>query len=145
MNNLPPHTFSTDDIEGKQYFSQYLKHNGYDHISIPDAIFCPYDIEAYKGGVRYIFELKNRPITSTRYGDSIIDSGKYNKLSKLDADVYIVNFFTDCFHIHRLDSFDEKQNHMCQKTNNWDRTKVARTLISYKNKSTTRYEYIIYS
>ena len=142
MDTKPPHTFGEDDKEGKTFFSHYLEERGYDYVSIPDAVFCPYDIEAYKDGVRYIFELKNRPITSTKYGDSIIDSGKYTKLSQLDAKVYVVNFFTDCFHIHKLDSFDEKQNHMCQKTNNWDRTKVPRILISYKNKPTTRYEYI---
>ena len=141
MNTTPPQRFGENDIEGKIFFSHYLESKGYDHISIPDAVFCPYDIEAYRNGQRYIFELKNRTVTSTQYGDSIIDSGKYSKLSQLDAKVYIVNFFTDCFHVHKLDSYDERQNHMCQKTNNWDRTKVPRILISYKNKQSTKYEY----
>lgn len=129
-----------NDPEGKEFFKRYLQSNGFEDINTTSKMAF-YDMYAKKDGITYFFELKYRPITSTQWGDSIIESIKYDKLKTLGDNVYVVNFFTDCFHIHKLDSQYQLQEWMCQKTNNWDRHKVRKVLVSYTNTDKTRRGY----
>lgn len=129
------------DPEGVLWFKSYLESKHFENIHIPEDKFSPYDIEADKDGKHYIFEIKNRSCTSTTWNDSIIESTKFNVLHHLKGEKYVVNLFTDCFHIHNLESEHEEQHHMCQKTNNWNRNKVHKILISYKNTQQSKREY----
>lgn len=133
--------FNNNDPEGIYWFKEYLERHHFTNINIPDNQYCSFDIEADYRDKHYIFELKNRPCTSTAWNDSIIELSKFNILHHLDGEKYIVNFFTDCWHIHNLESEHEEQHHFCQKTNNWSRNKVRKILISYKNTNKTRREY----
>lgn len=132
-----------NDTEKKLYFKEYLESQGFTNIDIPSDPYCIYDISGTLDNTEYYYELKVRSVTSTQYGDSIIELSKYNNLKGLQSPVYVVNFFTDCFHIHPLLSEHENQDHYCQKTNNWDRHKIRKVLISYKNTNKSRREYNI--
>lgn len=132
-----------NDSEGKIFFIDKLEKSGFNNVTTTDQ-YSYYDIEGEWNGIKYYFELKNRPCESTLYNDSIIEKTKYDNLYQLNKEhnsVFIVNFFTDCYHIHHLLSPHTTQNHYCQKTNNWNRTKVPKTLISYMNTNKTRREY----
>lgn len=131
----------TTDPEGKIWFSEWLDKKHFTNITIPTDPHCYYDIEADKDGKHYIFEIKNRPCSSVAWGDSIIELSKFNILKTFSGEKYIVNFFTDCFHLHHLESDHQLQNRFCQRTNNWDRNKIKKVLVSYKNTNKTKHEY----
>ena len=128
------------DPEGKIFFADYLKSKGFDIVNFGTDYSC-YDIEATHNGETYFFELKKRNNSSTDWGDSIIEKGKYEALDKLDGKVYVVNLFTDCFHIFPLHADHEEQNRYARKTTNWDRTKIHKVFISYPNSDESRREY----
>ena len=130
-----------NDSEGKIYFSNYLKSKGFNIVNFGTEYSC-YDIEATYNGDTYYFELKKRNNSSTDFGDTIIEKGKYEALDKLKGKVYIVNFFTDCFHIFPLHSSHEEQHRFARKTTNWDRTKIHKIFISYPNSDKSRREYL---
>lgn len=132
------------DPEKKEYFVQWLRKEGYTNIAVPKDEYNIYDISAVKGGKQYIFELKLRSCLSTTFNDSIIEIPKYNMLkafSNTGYEVRIVNLFVDCIHIHNMLSEREYQDHWAQKTNNWDRTKTKKILVSYKNTEETKFQY----
>lgn len=131
----------TTDPEGIQWFKEWLDRKGFTNITIPQNEFSYYDIEADKGDKHYIFELKSRPCTSYAFNDSIIELQKFNILKQFSGEKYVVNFFTDCFHIHELGSQHEFQDHFAQATNNWNRNKIRKVLVSYKNTNKSRKEY----
>ena len=73
------------DPEGKIFFADYLKSKGFDIVNFGTNYSC-YDIEATYNGETYFFELKKRNNSSTDWGDSIIEKGKYDKaLTKLSS------------------------------------------------------------
>lgn len=134
-----------DDPEKKGYFEWWLMQNGYKNIATPKDEYNIYDISAEKDGETYIFELKNRDCKSTDFGDTIIELPKYNMLkvfSNTGYKVKIVNFFEDCIHIHDHLSPHTFEDHYAQKTNNWCRDKIKKTLVSYKNTPDSLYPYI---
>lgn len=131
----------TTDPEGKIWFSGWLESKHFTNITIPEDPHCYYDIEADKGDKHYIFELKSRPCTSYAFNDSIIELQKFNILKQFNGEKYLVTFFTDCFHIHELGSEHTFQDHFAQATNNWNRNKIRKVLVSYKNTNKTRNEY----
>lgn len=130
----------SNDPEGKIYFSNYLKSKGFNIVDLGTE-YSRYDIKATYNGNTYYFELKKRTVSSTDWNDSIIEKNKYDALDKLDGKVYIVNLFTDCFHIFPLHSPHEEQNRYARKTTNWDRTKINKIFISYPNSDKSRREY----
>lgn len=130
----------TNDPEGLIFFKNYLQNHHFTDIIIPEDEYNSYDIEGVYNGKKYRFEIKLRPIKSTQWNDSIIELYKYNILSVFD-DVYIVNLFTDCFHIHPLRSEHELQTHQAQRTNNWSKDKIKKILVSYKNTNKTMRSY----
>ena len=138
---------SNDDPERKHFFKKWLKDRGYRDVTIIDWKYSPYDIYAKDAqGNDCVYELKCRDkyndTSSTDYGDSIIDENKYNELSQLPYKVYIVNFFTDAFYIHSLDSECESQHYpRCRANMDWDRHIVSKYIVSYNNKNGKRYEY----
>lgn len=133
--------FNNDDPEGIQWFKSYLEENRYTNINIPINLYCPYDIEADKDGKHYIFEIKNRPCTSTAFNDTIIELMKFNILKMYDGEKYVVNFFQDCWYINNLLDEHEFQTHYAQRTNNWNRDKVKKILVSYKHREENKREY----
>lgn len=131
----------TTDPEGKIWFSGWLESKHFTNITIPEDQYSPYDISADKDGKHYIFEIKNRPCTSYAYNDNIIELSKFNILHTLAGEKYIINFFTDCFYISGIDDEHELQSHFCQKTNNWNRNKVRKVLVSYKHNELNKRNY----
>lgn len=129
------------DPEGKHYFKEWLENHQFSDVILTSNQYSNYDIVAQKDGETYIYELKNRPCYSTAYNDSIIELTKYDSLRSYAGHKYVVNFFKDCFYIVELEEEHELQTYMCQKTNNWDRTRVKKTLVSYKHKEINKYEY----
>ena len=135
---------TNEDPEGKETFKEWLIKRDFKDVNIVADELCHYDIISQKNGVKYVFELKKRPIRSDVWNDNIIQQDKYEYLLPMDKDnqkVYIVNLFTDCMYINPLQYDHEEQHKYCQKTNNWDRTRVLKTLISYKHINKHRYEY----
>ena len=137
--------FNNDDPEGIQWFKSYLEKNRYTNINIPTNPYSPYDIEADKDGKHYLFEIKNRnryKITNSYdWGDTIIDQSKYIILSTYKDQVYVVNLFNDCMCIHKLEDEHEFQTHYAQRTNNWNRDKIKKILVSYKHREENKQEY----
>lgn len=129
------------DPEGKIWFSGWLESKHFTNITISEDQYSPYDISADKDGKHYIFEIKNRPCTSYAYNDNIIELSKFNILHTLAGEKYIINFFTDCFYISGIDDEHELQSHFCQKTNNWNRNKVRKVLVSYKHNELNKRNY----
>ena len=129
------------DPEGIQWFKSYLEENRYTNINIPTNPYSPYDIEADKDGKHYLFEIKNRPCTSTAFNDTIIELMKFNILRGYNCEKYVVNFFKDCWYINNLLDEHEFQTHYAQRTNNWNRDKVKKILVSYKHKEENKREY----
>lgn len=148
--DLDPRDFGANydkqtDPEKKEYFVYWLRKNGYENIVTPKDEYCIYDISATKGGKQYIFELKKRTCLSTDYGDTIISMYKYRMLESFHNAGYkvkVVNLFKDCIHIHDWDSPKEFQDHYAQKTNNWNRSKTRKILVSYKNSKDSKYIYL---
>ena len=134
-------TFQQNDPEGKIWFAGWLENHHYKNVKIIENPYSPYDIEADKDGKHYVYELKARPINSYAWNDSIIELQKFNILKNLGDERYIVNFFHDCFYIVDLFEDHEFQDHYCQRTNNWNRDKIKKILVSYKHKNENRYEY----
>lgn len=119
-----------NDPEGKRLFGNFLISKGFYNIQTTTE-FCHWDIEAEYEGQKYYFELKYRSVPSTKYGDAIIQQDKYEALKNL-PNCYIVNIYPDNkVAVIPIDAEHEEQQHLCQKTNNWDRTRVPKTLISY--------------
>lgn len=129
------------DPEGIRWFESYLRKNGFINIQLPPTCFYPFDLQADKDGTHYYFELKLRPCHSTAFNDSIIELQKYNTLRGYNGEKKIINFFNDCFYI--VDIFDdhEYQTHYAQRTNNWNRDKVKKILVSYKHKESNKHNY----
>lgn len=72
----------------------YLLNNGYTDVFATEDKYDYKDVVAYKDDEEYVFEIKNRDIPTTQYGDAIIDLSKYNKL-KRHKNAYLVVFYTD--------------------------------------------------
>lgn len=135
-----------NDPEGKILFKKWLERRDFKEVNYKYDNLCHFDITACKNNVKYVFELKKRPIKSDLWGDNIIQEDKYNFLLPYDNDsdnqkVYIVNLFTDCMYINPLQAPHECQKKYCQKTNNWNRNKVEKILISYPHQNKFRFEY----
>lgn len=133
--------FNNDDPEGILWFKSYLEKNRFTDIYIPTNPYSPYDIEADKDGKHYLFELKVRPCTSYAFNDSIIELQKFNILKGYDGEKYVINFFKDCWYAHELLDEHEFQTHYAQRTNNWNRDKVKKILVSYKHREENKHEY----
>ena len=129
----------TDDPEGIKLFSKYLIANGFYNIQTTPRL-CAHDLEADYDGTTYYFELKKRSITSTQWGDSICEQHKIDASPDPNR-TYLVNLFTDCLTIIPVTAEHEVQRKYCQKTNNWDKHKVLKDLLSYPNKPEYKHDY----
>lgn len=132
--------FTYNDPEGKVFFSKYLIGRGFYNIQTTTD-FCSWDLEAEYKGVKYYFELKRRDIISTAWGDSICEQHKIDSCPD-KKHTYLVNFFTDCFTVIPITADHQVQHKYCQKTNNWDRRKVMKDLLSYPNKDEYKHSYL---
>lgn len=61
---------------------------------------CDYDIKGIKGDTEYLFNLKQRAVSSDRYGDLVMDKEDFDALhwaqeKNKNAKVLYVQFFTD--------------------------------------------------
>lgn len=131
-----------EDEEGKHLFTRFLRNLKFENVRLTDQ-FCRHDIEADFEGRTYYFELKKRPIPHTKYNDTIIDEDKYLALKQIQSDkVFVVNIFSDGY-LTVVPLMDSKTfiPVMAQKTNNWDRTKVPKKLVSYPNKPNYLWQY----
>lgn len=127
-----------EDSEGKEVWMRYLMKQGYENIVIPRDEYNIYDMSAEKGGKTYIFELKKRPCKSTAFNDNIIELQKFHMLKSFSNTGYptkIVNIFEDCIYINDLNTEHEFQDHFAQRTNNWNRDKIKKVLVSYKHEN----------
>lgn len=97
-----------NDPEGKLFLKKYLEGRGY-KVDIPTNPYSCFDLIASKNGKVFVFELKMRNCDSHKYGDSIVELDKIKNLKLLDFEKgtrsYVVNFFSDCFHAHPIDTF----------------------------------------
>lgn len=119
-----------NDPEGKCLFANFLINKGFYNIQTTTP-FCRWDIEAEYKKQKYYFELKSRTVPSTAYNDAIIQEDKYEALKDI-PNCYVVNIYTDnLIAVIPVNAEHVEQHHLCQKTNNWDRTRVPKTLISY--------------
>jgi len=92
MNNRP---FSKDS-EGKEWLIKKLKNIGFDHIVDTDvyAKTYHYDIEGYYKGKKWIFELKNRDLSSDCYSDVMMNRKQYRTIRwEVEADYKILFYF----------------------------------------------------
>lgn len=135
----------SQDPEGILLFTNFLKDRNFTDIT-STSNYERWDMNAnYKGKYCY-FELKKRPHPhDNKYNDTIIEKNKYDALSQIDSlntPVYVVNIFNDGYlTVIPLQSPHEEQKLFAQKTNNWDRTRVPKTLISYPNEEKYLYRY----
>lgn len=131
------------DPEKKQWFSKWLESKGFTNINITTDFYDIIDITADYSTVHYIFELKNRPCDSELYGDSIMDTGKYHKMIKMDGEKRLVNFFEDCFYIVDIVK-DQRdiQDFYCQKSNTIAAPKVPKKLVSFQHKQENKHLYL---
>lgn len=123
----------TEDREGLRYFSHYLISRGFYNIQTTTQ-FTPWDLEADWKGNHYYFELKVRPRQALdgRFNDTICELYKLTATPDVEHS-YIVNLFTDQMSIVPYTARYEIQHKMCQKTNNWDNSKVMKDLVSFPN------------
>lgn len=128
------------DSEGTNYFKHYLENHNLTNVNITSDPFAAWDIDATYNGNVYYFELKKRDIDSYKWGDSICEQHKVDAVPDKNR-AYLVNLFTDCITIIPLTAEHEVQHKRCQKTNNWDKTKVMKNLLSYKNEDKYRHKY----
>lgn len=130
------------DREGLHYFSQYLIGQGFYNIQTTTQ-FTPWDLEADWKGHHYYFELKVRPKVALdgKWNDTICE--QYKLVASPDINhSYIVNLFTDKMSIIPYTAPYEVQHKFCQKTNDWDKTKVMKDLLSFKNEEKYLHEYV---
>lgn len=128
------------DREGLAYFKRYLLNHNFTNVNITSNTYEAWDIDGTYNGQTYYFELKKRDIDSFQWGDSICEQHKIDAVPDKNR-AYLVNLFTDCITIIPLTADHEVQHKLCQKTHNWDRTKVMKNLLSYKNEDKYRHEY----
>ena len=133
----------THDREGILYFSRYLINKGFYNIQTTTA-FTPWDLEADYNGQHYYFELKVRPKVALdgKYNDTICEKHKLDTTPDINHS-YIVNLFTDKMSIIPYTAPYEVQHKKCQKTNDWDRTKVVKDLLSFKNEEKYLHDYVV--
>ena len=129
------------DKEGTQYFMSYLMKKGFYNVHVTDQ-YVPWDIEADWKDNHYYFELKVRPKVALdgKYNDTICEQYKLTATPDIHHS-YIVNLFTDRMSIIPYTAPYEVQRKLCQKTNRWDRTKVMKNLLSFKNEEKYMYDY----
>lgn len=130
----------TNDIEGVEYFKQYLENHSFTDVNITSNPYAAWDIDATYNGQTFFFELKKRDIDSYAWGDSICEQHKIDAVPDIKR-AYLVNLFTDCITIIPFSTPHQIQHKPCQKTNNWDKTKVMKNLLSYKNEDKYRHKY----
>lgn len=91
------------DSRSKRIFIDFLEHIGFTDIKDTDdteSQYYRFDITAKWNGVSVAFELKDRNISSTKYGDVFCCKSKYDyaqqcfKCGKYSK-VWVVNFYTD--------------------------------------------------
>lgn len=130
------------DPERLGLFSDFLANRNFKDITRTSQ-FCRWDIESTYNKKKYIFEVKYRPHNhDNRFNDSIIEYDKYLALKEQPHPAYVVNIFNDGYlTVIPLEAEHELQEKYCQKTNNWERTKVKKTLVSYPNKEKYLYQY----
>lgn len=96
--------FSTEK-ESIDYFTQSLSLMGYTDIEATQSTnqFSHYDVSAtHPTGLKFEFELKRRNFPSTNYGDTIIETSKYDKMmsdieeGKADRAI-LITFFDDAW------------------------------------------------
>lgn len=129
------------DVEGTQYFIQYLRNKGFQNIQTTDQ-YAAWDIEADWNNHRYYFELKVRPRAAIdgTYDDTICEQYKLIATPDINRS-YVVNLFIDKMSIIPYTAPYTIQRKFCQKTNCWDRTKVMKNLVSYKNEEKYLHDY----
>lgn len=130
-----------NDEEGKKFFANYLISNGF-HDVTTTLPFTEWDLEATKDDIVYYFELKVRPKPAIdgKWNDSICEQNKLDTVPDLHH-AYLVNFFTDCFTVIPMKAEHTVQHKPCQKTNNWNRKKVMKDLLSYPNLEKYKHKY----
>ena len=134
-----------NDPEGKLFLKQYLENKGY-KVDIPTNPYSCFDLVASKNGKAFVFELKMRNCDSRKYGDSIVELDKIKNLKLLDFEKgtksYIVNFFSDCFHVHPIDTFCDIQVHKARKTTQFENQEwTTKFYCSYRNGDKSRVDY----
>ena len=131
----------TKDKEGLRYFSHYLISQGFYNIqtTLP---YTAWDLEADWKGQHFYFELKVRPKVALDgiYNDTICEQYKLVATPDINHS-YIVNLFTDKMSIIPYTAPYEVQYKLCQKTNNWNRNKVMKTILSFRNEEKYLYDY----
>lgn len=132
-----------NDKHDKEWFLNILKESNYttNSISTTDE-FCHWDIEATnKNGITYTFELKNRTdIDSHKYNDNIFETTKLDASNDLSRS-FLVSLFKDCYVVHRLDEPHTITTMKCQRTNNWDKTRILKTIVHYTTDDNHRHPY----
>lgn len=131
----------TKDKEGLRYFSHYLISQGFYNIqtTLP---YTAWDLEADWKGQHFYFELKVRPKVALDgiYNDTICEQYKLVATPDINHS-YIVNLFADKMSIIPYTAPYEVQYKLCQKTNNWNRNKVMKTILSFRNEEKYLYDY----
>ena len=131
----------TKDKAGLRSFSHYLISQGFYNIqtTLP---YTAWDLEADWKGQHFYFELKVRPKVALdgTYNDTICEQYKLVATPDINHS-YIVNLFTDKMSIIPYTAPYEVQYKLCQKTNNWNRNKVMKTILSFRNEEKYLYDY----
>lgn len=136
-------TFTTEQ-QSKDFFKQYLQKKGFEKIIEPEDQYCYYDIEAEKDNKKYRFELKRRNMTSTKYGDGIMEIYKYNMFLK-DKNQYdyavLVSLFYDCIALSNIKQPIEKCIKVAALTTDFNNHQMAeKKIIRYNLLKKINYE-----
>lgn len=131
-----------NDTNGRLILMRTLERLGYKNVTA-QAKFCNYDVSAMLDGQLYKFELKERTFPSTKYGDTIIEQTKFERLQKHYPNVIICNIFTD----HKLSLIPIETEHTHFKrtcphcTYFSDKTMMPKLFCKYENKPEFMYEW----
>lgn len=113
-----------------------LRKDGFDHIVDMDNIdrYSHYDMEAWKNGEKYLFELKNRSFPSTRFDDITLSDDRYDYLRNSPHRAFLVYFWTDRWTIVDIKRFRPtdrivRTNHRTTRKGNY--SDFRHTLVSW--------------
>lgn len=122
------------DKTQKEITAAFLESIGFVDVQETPERTC-YDLFAYKDGKKYCFEVKGRTFPSTKYGDTVIELRKFELLSRLDAEVFIVSTFTDDkITLIPLNAPHTVFTKVAARQTYWaDKTPTRKAFVSYKN------------
>lgn len=117
--------------EGKDWFINLLKTNGFGDVRPAGNKFSAYDVIGDKKGELFAFELVSRDVTSTTYDSILLDEKKYIKLKKIPYHSILVVFFIDKFYLINLKTRrpDSITTQLCKKTTKFANTDYVKKVV----------------